>query len=314
MGFTASSIIIMSHSAYAQNDNDVVAYTSEQKTLSGDLENDPLAQDILAKIEKTKKWIQGIEKLKTKQKELEKRAETLASLQKDLKTWEKLWEEFTFEYQFEQKTGIFWSQYNFTNSKILAGRAALEEVLSQGGGPEEARSAYVDAAKIKRSELLIANSLINIKHGFAYYNQQILFDSDGQFHDIVSGDKLRKYYQDFRTNPVYLSHNPKDEASWEDLSVSIQSECRNGYVLLHRFQTDDYTCVTELTSEMWTRNNMGKPMINYVIQPANDELTIEKFKEESIIEKIRNINDTLNSTYMYYEQKIQDTEKNIRQK
>ena len=304
----------MSHPAYAQNNDDFV-YASKQKTLSENLENDSVAQDILEKIEKTKKWIRGIEEIKTKQKEVdEKRTETLAILQKDLKAWQKLWEEFTFEYQFEQKTGIFWSQYNFTNSKILAGRAALEDALAQGAGPEEARNAYADAAKIKRSELIMTNSLINVKHGFAYYNQQILFDSDGQFHDIVSGDKLQKYYQDFRTSPAYLNSNPKDETSWEDLSVGINSECRSGYVLLHRYQTDDYACVTEQTSEMWTRHNMGKPMIDYVIQPANDKLSINKFKEDTIREKIRNINDKLNSTYMYYGQKVQDVEKKYQAK
>ena len=51
----------MSHSAYVQNDNDVVACTSKQKTLSGDLENDPLAQDILAKIEKTREHYNSLE-------------------------------------------------------------------------------------------------------------------------------------------------------------------------------------------------------------------------------------------------------------
>ena len=299
-------IILPPSQVHSQTDT---IYSETYTTLSEDLENDPLAQDILAKIEKTKEWIAGLEEQETKQKEIEeKREEAIASLQKDLKAWQKLWEEFTFDYKFEQQSGIFWDQYNFTKSKITAGREALEKVLAEGGGPEEARSAYVNAAKIKRSELIIANSLINVKHGLAYYNQQILFDSDGQFHDIVSGDQLRKYYQDFRTNPVYLNSNPNDEASWEDLSVSIQSECRDGYVLMHRFQTDDHVCVTEKTSEMWTRHKMGKPMIDYV-QPVDAELTLDRFKEDSIKEKVKNINNKLSTTYMYYDEKMRDTEK-----
>ena len=178
-----------------------------------------------------------------------------------------------------------------------------------GGGPEEARSAYVDAAKIKRSELIMVNSLINVKHGLAYYNQQILFDSDGQFHDIVSGDKLRMYYSDFRTNPSYLEKNPNDEISWEEMSVGIQNECRNGYVLVHRFQTDDYVCVTEQTSEMWVRYNMGKLLSDEIILPSNNQLSVEKFKEDSITEKIKNINNKIDTTYMYYDEKIKELNK-----
>ena len=285
-------------------------YPETQTTLSEDLENDPLAQDILTKIEKTKEWIVGLKEHESKQREIEeKREEALASLQKDLKVWQKLWEEFTFDYKLEQKSGIFLDQYNFTKSKITAGRAALEKVLIDGGGPEEARSAYVNAAKIKRSELIMVNSLINVKYGLAYYNQQILFDSDGQFHDVVSGDKLRMYYSDFRTNPSYLDNNLNDEISWEEMSMGIQNECRNGYVLVHRFQTDDYVCVTEQTSEMWVRHDMGKPMSDEIVLPGNDQLSVEKFKEDSITEKIKNINNKIDTTYMYYDEKMKELKK-----
>ena len=90
---------------YAQIDP---TYPETQTTLYGDLENDPLALDILTKIEKTKNYIAKLEELETKQKEIEeKRVETLSSLQKDLEEWQKLWEEFTFDFQFEQKPESF---------------------------------------------------------------------------------------------------------------------------------------------------------------------------------------------------------------
>ena len=295
----------------SQTHSQIDTFHSEtQTTLSEDLDNDPLAQDILKKIEKTKEWIAGFKEQESKQEEIEeKREEALANLQKDLKEWQKLWEEFTFDYKFERQSGIFWDQYNFTKSKITAGREALEKVLLEGGGPEEARSAYVDAAKIKRSELIMVNSLINVKYGLAYYNQQILFDSDGQFHDIVSGDKLRMYYTDFRTNPSYLDNNYDDEISWQEMSVGIQNECRSGYVLVHRFQTDDYVCVTEQTAEIWVRHDMGKPLSDDIVFSDNDQLSLEKFKEDSITEKIKNINNKIDTTYMYYDEKMKDLEK-----
>ena len=285
-------------------------YSDKQVTISENLQNDPVAQEILKKIEQSKKQITEFEQKIEKQNEIEqKRTESLAILQKDLEQWENLWQEFTFDYMFEKQSGIFWDQYNFTKSKIMAGRAALQDALSNGTNAEEARAAYVDAAKIKRSEIIEANSLFNVKHGLAYYNQQILFDADGQFHDIVSGDQLRKYYQDFRTNPAYLKSNPNDESSWTDLTKGIQSECREGYTLIHRFQTDDYVCVTEQTAEMWSRHNMGKPMTEYVIQPSDENLTAEKFREDTINAKISNISNKIETTYKYYEKKMQDLDK-----
>ena len=304
--FVIIAVTVMPEHVHAQIDT---IQTNEQTTLSENLQDDPLAQEILRKIEHTKNQITKIEQREKLQQEVdEKRSQAFASLQRDLEAWQKLWEEFTFDYAFERKTGIFWDQYNFTKSKIMAGRAALQEVLSEGGNAEQARSAYVEAAKIKRSEIIEANSLFNVNHGFAYYNQQILFDSDGQFHDIVSGDQLRKYYQDFRTTPLYLNSNPNDEISWTDLSADIQAECRNGYVLVHRFQTDDYVCVTEQTSETWVRHGMGKPLIDDIIIPNNDKLTVEKFREDTIKEKVKNINNKISTTYMYYHEKLQDME------
>ena len=285
-------------------------YGKEQVTISENLQDDPLAQEILQKIEQSKEQIAVIEQRNDSQKEIEeKRAEALAILQKDLKQWESLWEEFTFDYMFERQSGIFWDQFNFTKSKIMAGRVALQEALSNGANSEQARSAYADAAKTKRSEIIAVNSLFNVKYGMAYYNQQILFDPDGQFHDIVSGDQLRKYYQDFRTNPSYLLSNPDDETSWVDLTAGIQSECRNGYVLMHRFQTGDYTCVTEQTGEMWSRHDIGKAMTEYVVRPTDDNLTVEKFREDTIKEKIKNIGNKISMEYRYYNEKVQDMNK-----
>ena len=305
--FGVIAVTATSEQAYSQTDE---ISASKQNTISENLQDDSIAQEILKNIEKTKNQITEFEQREDKKKEIEeKRADAFTLLQNDLEQWKVLWEEFTFDYKFERQSGIFWDQYNFTKSKITAGRVALQEALNDGANAEQARSAYADAAKIKRSELVEANSIFNVKHGLAYYNQQILFDSDGQFHDMISGDQLRKYYQDFRTSPAYLNSNPKDETSWTDLAVEIQSECRNGYVLMHRFQTDDYVCVTEQTSEMWSRHNMGKPMTDYVIQPSNDNLDVEKFREDTIKEKIKNINNKINITYGYYEEKMRDWDK-----
>lgn len=300
--------------------------TSDQITISKDLENNPVAQDILKKIEKSKRWIAQIEQRNfeelERQKELEqKRAEVLQSLEKDLKKWEELWGYYTFDKILERAlqnspakdtSSIYDHPLKFTASKINAGRDALHKVILEGGGPEAARDAFVDAAKITRSELISANLLFNVIHNNAYYNQQILFESDGQFHEIVSGEQLRKYYQDYRTNPFYLTANPDDKIAREELSKDSNTECRYGYVLVYRIYVEDYVCVTEQTSEMWIRHGMGK-LANADQLENMDELTIEKLRQDRIREKIKNISNQIKSTYDAYDKKLDTVQKNYDQ-
>jgi len=201
--------------------------TGEQTTLSGDLQNNPVAQDILEKIEKSKHWIEQLQQRNfetaQKQKELDaKRVEVLQYLENDLKKWEELWGYYTFDGILERALenspakdtdSIYDHPLKFTASKIGAGRVALQTVLEHGGTPEEARDAFVSTAKITRAEMLSANSIYNILNNNAYYNQQILFNTDGNFDLTLSGKELRKYYQDYRTNPSYLKANPFDKLS-----------------------------------------------------------------------------------------------------
>lgn len=303
-------VFIMTSDAFAEEQN---VRTSPQVTINENIANDPLAQDILKKIEQTKTMIaqmqqKELEQLEAQKELEEKRSEAFTILQRDLAEWEKLWEEFTFEHRFQRQNGIFWDHHTFTYSKILAGRAALQQVLLDGGNAEQARSAYVDAAKIKRSELIEVNAIYNVLRGAAYYNQQILFDAEGQFHDIISGDQLRKYYEDFRTNPAYLNANPNDEVAWKELARDKNTECRDGYFLIHRFHADDYVCVTESTSEMWARHGMGE-ILSSTIPLANDVLSVQKLREDRIKEKVKNINYKINSMYGHYEAKLQDIRK-----
>ena len=238
--------------SYAQTQiNDDAVSISEDIVLSEDLANNPVAQDILKKIEQTKIWIEELEQRNyeqlEKQNELdEKRKQALASLQQDLKEWELLWEHYSPRNSFErfvnkvsdsQVKDVFWDQFEFKEQKVKAGRDALKKVIANGGSLEKARQAYLTAAETKRIELIEANSQFNVRHNLAYYNQQILFDREGQLVDSpITGEQLRKYYEDFRTNPAYLQANPNDVISWEDLgSTNENTECRDGYLIVYRF-------------------------------------------------------------------------------
>jgi hypothetical protein len=272
--FTVVSGIII-QTSYAQttnNDDDVTV--NEQIILSEDLANNPLAQDILRKIEQTKKWIEDLEQRNyeqlEKQRELEeKRQQSLAKLNQDLKEWELLWDYYSPKNSYERFVDkipnsrvqeVFWDQFEFKEQKVKAGRDALKKVKADGGSLRDARQAYLAAAETKRIELIEANSQFNVQHNLAHYNQQILFDRQGQFVDSpITGEHLRKYYEDFRTNPAYLDANPDDETSWEDVRRTNQdTECREDQIVVHRFHADDYVCVTMETAEMWIRHGMGE--------------------------------------------------------
>ncbi|MFB5620825.1 MAG: hypothetical protein ACE5RC_06825 [Nitrosopumilus sp.] len=295
--------------------------TSEQITISENLENNPVAQDILKKIEKSKRWIAQLEQRNfealEKQKELEeKRAEALQILEGKLKKWEELWEYYTFDKMLERalenspakdSDTIYDHPLKFTASKINAGRDALHKAILEGGGPEEAREAFVNAAKMTREEMLAANSIYNVLSGNAYYNQQILFSSDGNFEDSISGEQLRKYYQDYRTNPAYLKANPFDKISWEDLGKNDpNTECRQGQVLVYRTHADDYVCTTEHTAEMWVRHNMGNVVTDTFLE-TKDPIDVKKFQQDRIFEKIKNLNFKIESMQKHYDEKILDT-------
>ena len=256
-----SLILFVDQESFAQTQD---VQVSLQTTLSGDLENDPIAQDILKKIEQTKQWVTELEqreyeKLQAQRELEEKRAQALASLEKDLAAWEKLWEKFTLEYKMKTHSGVFSDYYNFTWSKITAGRDALKKVLDNGGTFEEAQQAYIKAAEIKRIEMIEINSQINIKYGLAYYDQQLLFNSEGQFIPTPYNlAKLHEYYTDYRLDPTYILANPYDKFAIDSTRIDPDTHCTGGEVLIHRTSSDDYVCVTKSTSQMWVRYDIGK--------------------------------------------------------
>ena len=278
---------------------------SEQTTLSGDLANNPVAQDILRKIEQTKQWITDLEKRdyeKTLAQKLleEKRAIALERLNYDLEQWEILWSNYTSRASFErfvddkpsEVRGVFWDQFEFKEMKVNAGRDALKQVIANGGTMREARDAYIKAAETKRIELIEANTQFNIKHNLAHYKEQLLFDRQGEFILATeSEEKLSEFNSDYRNNPKYLAANPQDEFATKALQSALDSQCREGYELVHRFQQNDNVCVTEFSAQQWIRYGIGeRPGIAEIINDAglenHNSITVEG-KIEIINQQIR---------------------------
>ena len=281
LGLASLLLLIPIVSAYGQE-------VSEQTTLSGDLANDPIAQDILKKIELTKQWIAELEKRdyeKTQaEKELEKkRSAALEKLNKDLADWELLWADYSSRAAFErfvddkphQVQGVFWDSFEFKEMKVKAGRDALKKVIREGGTLREARAAYLEAAETKRIELIEANREFNVKHGLAYYKQQILFDTQGKFiHNQQSFDSLSEYYSDYRADPGYYAANLDDDFAYDDFgTTTAYTQCREGYTVVHRFHSDDYVCVTNATAEMWIQHGVGEILGTQIASIENENET-----------------------------------------
>ncbi len=89
------------------------------------------------------------------------------------------------------------------------------------------------------------------------------------------------------------------------MSRDIQAICRDGHVLVYRIYADDHICVTEQTAELWALHKMGNILFDESPQ-STDTPTIEKFKQDRLNEKVKNINNKLKSAYKAYEGKISD--------
>ena len=266
------SLIQVTYAQTDSNDNNNDVKIDEQVTLSDDLLSDPIAQDLLKKIEQTRKFIAELEQKEyeenqAKQNLEEKRVLSLKHLQQDLEEWERLWEyssrnafESFVSKKPEHVQGVFWDQFEFKEQKVKAGREALKQVLLDGGSLKDARDAYHKAATIKKIELIEMNAQFNVKHNLAYYGQQQLFNSTGQFHPSPAAEiSIAQYYTDYRLDPTYLLANPDDEYSANHGSnASPYMQCRSDYVVVHRTNQNDYVCIQESTAEIWERHEMGK--------------------------------------------------------
>ena len=268
--FLIACIISISliQASYAQTQLD----SEKQITFSDNLLNDPAAQDILKKIEQTKKMITELEEKEYEKNQarenLEKMREmSVKSLNQKLSEWERLWEKHSSRNAFdsfvnkkpEYVQGVFWDQFEFKEKKINEGRIAMNQVLTNGGSMQDARDAYHKAASTKKIELIEMNAQFNVKHNLAYYGQQQLFNSTGQFHPSPTSEQnIAQYYTDYRLDPTYLLANPDDGYSATHGSQEDDAECRFGYTLVHRSNQNDYVCIGELTAQIWERYGMGE--------------------------------------------------------
>ena len=155
-------------SAYSQTTE-----TSEQTTLEGDLLNNPIAQEILKKIEESKRKITKLEQQNydniQAQKFLEdRRAVALDKLNQALVLLEEEWYEFSPKVAYQKfidkmpsgVQGIYAKQFEFTETKHELGVTAKTEALESGMISSNTLQKFNNAARSTVSELNDYNETI----------------------------------------------------------------------------------------------------------------------------------------------------------
>ncbi|NND86360.1 MAG: hypothetical protein HKM23_03310 [Nitrosopumilus sp.] len=284
----AISLVLLFDGNYASAQSDI----SGQTMLSEDLKNDPIAQDILKKIEQTKKMIEDLQQKEYEQNQAQEnlervRAMSVERLDENLKEWERLWEQHSSRNAFDSFVskkpghvqGVFWDQFEFKEQKVKAGRDAMNKVLANGGTMQAAKDAYNRAATTHRIELIEVNSQFNVKHNLANYKEQQLFNSTGQIHfSPYTASKLSEFYSDYKMQPNYILTNPDDVNIPSQRSLAGDgnvTQCGEGYVLVSRITSENKNCVDKNIAENWARNSVPGIIIynTDIIKISSDVVT-----------------------------------------
>lgn len=204
------------------------------------IKNNPTAQQMLEKIEESKRILAELQSQQTIVTEHQKFVEEQRKiaqeyLQRDLDSKSKQYAEHTPRNAFAKfvskfnstHQGIYWDQFNYLEEKIILAREAKQRVLDAGGSFQEAQLEYVKYASMPRTEMIQTIVDLNIKHRFAEESIQQHFDQDGKLPRYETDDASKcygcyeyeqtrdSYYTNEDTNP-YLkvsNENPQTESN-----------------------------------------------------------------------------------------------------
>ncbi len=186
----------------------------EERTYSGNLLNDPIAVEILQKIEESKRKIANLEQQNfdniQAQKFLEdRRAVALDRLNQSLALWEEEWHEFSPKVAYQKFIdkmpsgiqGIYAKQFEFTESKHELGLDAKTNALDDGMTSSNALQKFNSAARSTVNELNDYNEIIQpdtpseITTKIAIIQGDIDSDIAGYFyhHERLRGELNAKY-------------------------------------------------------------------------------------------------------------------------
>lgn len=251
--------------------------SGEQITFSDGLLNDPIAQDILKKIDQTNKMIEDLKQKEYEENQARENLErvrdlSVQRLNQKLSEWERLWEKHSSRNSFEQFVNkkpsfvqdVFWDQFEFKEQKVNAGRTAMNQVLANGGTMASAMNAYNQAASTKKIELIEMNAQFNVKHNLAHHAEQEMFNSKGKIALSPTIEKqLANRYTDYKLQASYILANLDDAKSSE---INSNTKCDDGQALVSRVTSGNYACVDESLAQKWANNGVkGITVVGYDI-------------------------------------------------
>ena len=195
-GLFAVPITYTDQMAFAETDSQSIP----EIKVAPHLKKNPLAMKIIAEMEAQKlrykqQQEQGFSvsvkqvQISPKQTEIEENKmiakQRLADRLEDLR---EKYKEFTPKASFarfvdkkpEYTHGVFWGMFDYMQGKVDAGRAAMKEVVDNGGSLREARDAYFEKASTTRVQLIQVTKDLNIQHGLADKDIQDTFDEYGK--------------------------------------------------------------------------------------------------------------------------------------
>lgn len=176
--------------AYAESENNL-----DFTVLTGNQLNSPIGQNILEKIELSKKILADLKAGKTsttitpqQQFVEEQRRIAKERLNVDLERMKEDFKDFTPRAAYSKflagvnstHHGIYWDQFNYLDKKVKLAKQKMNIVLEEGGTYQEAHREYVKYASMPRIEMIQVNQELNIKYGFADANVQKAFDKYGK--------------------------------------------------------------------------------------------------------------------------------------
>jgi len=259
---------------------------------------DPMALDILQKINMTHLQIEQIRQMENHTQFVEDRRQiAIDNLQVEIVAWELFYEDYTGEAVFnraiaekpEWVQGVFWDLFNFKTGKIDNGTMAKINSYNNGGSKLQQQYAFADSASITRQEMIQVNAQANVDHNLAIPTQQeIMFDKFGKFINSTEvREKLNRYYTDYKADPDYLVANTQDSFAYNSTKADVRAvnQCSEDKVLVYRnvpgFNNHDqnvwvnelvsiglldqipneylkWACLTPETAEIWIVRGLAK--------------------------------------------------------
>ena len=275
--------------------------TSEQTTFSGDLLNDPLALEILQKIEESKIKIAKLEQQNydniQAQKFLEdRRAVALERLNQALTLWEEKWYEFSPKVAYQKfidkmpsgVQGIYAKQFEFTETKHELGVIAKTKALEKNMSYSKAMDKFNSAARSTINELNVYNEAIQpdtpseIRTKIAIIQGNI-DDLNGDYyyhHDGLESKLNVKYIIEVRNErsevKVILKDYRSDIISKKELSIQLN-------VLTETYAPIKEKILEENAKTLAESKKKYMDSVQYTIQQINNNEDVS-----SIIEAVWN--------------------------